>query len=100
MNQPLFNPADAATGKAMLVPAPLSDGKTVPGYSGIMLSETRNPAGEVIVSVGIVAGDGSVVGVLLDDMRFDNFCLQLAPFVERARNRLDGDAVWTGKTVQ
>jgi hypothetical protein len=107
MKQSLFNAADAASFNATLVPAPLSDGHTVEGFTGLMLHETRNPVGDRIVSVSVVASDGSVVasdgsvvGVLLDERRFDTFCAQLAPFVERARDRIDAEASWAGMTPQ
>jgi hypothetical protein len=102
MNQPLFKAEDAAADSinATLVPAPLADGNTVAGYSGVMLSETRDPNGAIVTSLGIVLPNGKVLGVLMDAACFDRFCMSLSPFVERANARNLHAANWSGATVQ
>lgn len=102
MNQPLFKPDDAAAPDMMvkLIPAPVSVGTTISGYQGITIFATRCEHGQPMTAIGIVQPDGSVVGVLMSDERFDHFCLEVAPFVEAAAARQQAPAYWAGETVQ
>jgi hypothetical protein len=84
---------------AQLTPAPLSNGTTVVGFSGVMICDSGD-AEDGVIGIGIVQPDGSVIGALLDARRFDTFCLALAPFVERAGNREQVEAAWAAKTIQ
>jgi hypothetical protein len=83
-----------------MIAAPLADGTTIAGHSGIMVTETVGQNGEVVVSIGVVIPNGMVLGVLLDPKCFDDFCRLLAPYVERANDRADAAEPWRKETVQ
>jgi hypothetical protein len=74
---------DFNTGMSMqLVSAPLSDGFTVQGLTGVSVFEVQNE-GERLVALSIIKPCGTVLGVLLDAVGFDLFCGQVAPIVAR-----------------
>jgi hypothetical protein len=71
-----------------LVPAPLSEGATVPGFTGVAVFECTSAQART-VALSIVQPNGTVLGFLLDDRSFDLFCETLAPIVA-ARGNCDG----------